>query len=98
MLVREVGMDKRNLIHKDIIDEERFIKMPLNRQIGNIGAEVARFVHWKKEDNYKLMEASWDRALELIVLTVYGLQKNKEFLKIKEILRFCGRECLIGMI
>lgn len=80
-------MDKEHLIHKDIMKDDRYIKLPLAKQLGNIGAEIARLVHWKKKNDRKLMEGSWDRALELIDLTVYGLQKNEEFPKIKEVLR-----------
>ena len=81
-------MDFSNLIHKGIMDDDRWIKMPLYTQIGNIGAEVSRLFHWKAKGNEKNAEAALERALELIDLTVYGLQQNHSKAALHEILRF----------
>jgi len=81
-------MDLDNLIHKDIMKDDRWIKMPLWEQIGNIGAETARMVHWKKKGNKKQLDSAWDRALELIDLTIYGLQKQGCPPALKEILLY----------
>ena len=81
-------MDFGNLIHKGIMDDDRWIKMPLNRQIGNIGAEVSRIFHWKNKSSEKNVEAAFERALELIDLSVYGLQKSHNISAMRELLRF----------
>ena len=81
-------MDFGNLIHKGIMDDNRWIKMPLNKQIGNIGAEVSRLFYWKKQGNTKNADDALDRALELIDLTVFGLQQEHKTTAMREILRF----------
>ncbi len=81
-------MDFNNLIHKGIMDNDRWIKMPLYTQIGNIGAEVSRLFHWKANANKKNADAALERALELIDLTVYGLQQSHNKAAMREILRF----------
>ncbi len=80
-------MDFSNLIHKGIMDDDKWIKMPLERQMGNIGSELSRLVHWKKKQNDVNMNAAWDRVLELIDLTVYGLNKYKKTSACREVLR-----------
>ena len=80
-------MDNSGLIHKDIMQDDRWIKMPLKMQMGNIGAEISRLTHWKKKNNQKNVDASWERALELIDLTVYGLSKSEKPYRMKELLR-----------
>ena len=79
-------MDFNNLIHKGIMDNDRWINLPLAMQMGNIGSEIAKLKHWKEKQNEKNMEAAWDRALELIDLTVYGLQKKALFTPMREVL------------
>lgn len=86
-------MDQRGLIHSSIMDEDRWIRMPLSMQMGNIGAEISRLIHWKRKCNHKNTEASWDRVLELIDLTVYGIQKSDRPFRMKEILRLRELVC-----
>ncbi|MCR4605937.1 MAG: hypothetical protein K5639_08080 [Eubacterium sp.] len=81
-------MDFDNLIHKGIMDDDRWIKMPLNKQMGNIGAEISRINAAKRKNSDTKLYAAFDRALELIDLTVYGLNKSHEYAKTRELLRF----------
>lgn len=49
---------------------EKWQKLSLAEQMGNIGAEVSRVIHWhKKKDKESKEKALW-RALELIDLTI----------------------------
>ncbi len=85
-------MDFTNLIHKGIMDDDKWIRQPLSRQIGNIGAEISRLVHRKENNDTDGGFSALERALELIDLTVYGLTKKSESSKMRELLRF--REAL----
>ncbi len=79
-------MDQSGLIHKNIMDDDKWIRMPLNMQMGNIGAEISRLTHWKRKGNQRNVDASWERALELIDLTVYGLIKTDKSYRMRELL------------
>ena len=90
-------MDFNNLIHKGIMENNRWIYMPLSLQIGNIGAEISRLVHWKERNAEDKKDAALDRALELIDLTAYGLQSNKSYPRLREILRLREALCDYAM-
>ena len=79
-------MDQARLIHPGIMDDDKWIRMPFEMQMGNIGAEIARLTHWKRKGNQKNMDACWERALELIDLTVYGISKSDKPYRMKELL------------
>ncbi|OGE81098.1 MAG: hypothetical protein A3H72_01465 [Candidatus Doudnabacteria bacterium RIFCSPLOWO2_02_FULL_48_8] len=76
-----------NYIHgSDIV--EKWQKMSLSEQMGNIGSEVSRCQKWQNRDQKIFMNAFW-RALELLDLTISDkrwLNGIKEITRVKELL------------
>lgn len=68
----------------------RWFEFSLIEQLANIGADVGRAITWKKKGNLPYSRQAFDRALELIDLTIAD-PKNKG--RLKEVLRV--REALI---
>ncbi len=68
----------------------RWFNLTLSEQMANIGSEVERTILWKNKNNRDYSQKAFERALELIDLTVRDA-KNKT--RLKEILR--GREALV---
>ncbi len=76
-------------IHKDLADG-RWFELSLIEQLANIGTDVERTIRWKQKGNLEYSRAAFDRALDLIYLTVED-PKNQG--RLREILR--TREALI---
>ncbi|OIO06485.1 hypothetical protein CO115_01725 [Candidatus Falkowbacteria bacterium CG_4_9_14_3_um_filter_36_9] len=64
-------------------------KLSLVEQMANIGSEVERAIKWKNKNNVEYKQLAFDRALELLDLTLVD-DKNKK--RLKEITRL--REAL----
>ncbi|MEK7557634.1 MAG: hypothetical protein AAB530_00275 [Patescibacteria group bacterium] len=58
----------------------RWKKLTFFEQMANIGSEVERSIKWKEKDNVEYSQKAFERALELLSLTIDD-QKNKERLK-----------------
>lgn len=58
----------RNFAHKELA-AGRWFKLSLKEQMGNIGSEVSRAVHWRERDE-KLYQGAVRLALELFDLTL----------------------------
>lgn len=74
--------------HRDLA-EGRWAKMSLMEQMANIGSEVGRAAAWKKKNNKEYCQKAFERALELIDLTLAttsGYQRLKEIARTREIL------------
>lgn len=78
-----------NIQHKNLASG-RWNKLTLVEQIANIGSEVSRTINWKNKGKSDYFKLAFERALELIDLTLAD-PKNKE--RLKEIVR--ARELLI---
>lgn len=65
------------------IIKEKWQKMSLSEQMGNIGSEVARFLHFKNKQDKENEKISFERALELIDLTI---NDSRWKFRLKEIL------------
>ncbi len=76
-------------IHKNLADG-RWFELSLTEQLANIGTDVESTIRWKQKGNLEYSRAAFDRALDLIYLTVED-PKNRG--RLKEILR--TREALI---
>ena len=76
-------------IHKDLA-AGRWFELSLIEQLANIGTDIERCINWKKKEHAEYSRAAFDRALELLYLTVED-PKNKG--RLREILR--TREALI---
>lgn len=64
-------------------------KLSLANQLGNIGSEISRAIHWNGRDEKLFKEAVW-RALELFDLTLDDprwIGRRQEIARVKEV--FC---------
>jgi hypothetical protein len=62
----------------------RWLELPFLEQMANIGGEIERTVGWRKKGNSDYSRRAFDRALELLDLTI-GDHKNKS--RLREITR-----------
>ncbi len=77
-------------IHKGL-DQERWSKFTLFEQLANVVTDIERVIGWKKRGNLDYSRKAFDRALELLDLTISD-KKNKHG-TLRELLRV--REALI---
>ncbi len=70
------------MIHTGLT-HERWFRFTLLEQLANVGADVDRAIQWKNT-NHKYSQQAFDRALELLDLTIAD-PKNKK--RLKEICR-----------
>jgi len=75
--------------HKDLA-AGRWKEMSFLEQMANIGSEVERALKWKTKRNNTYCQKAFDRALELIDLT---LDNIKVFPRLKELARL--REAIV---
>ena len=69
--------------HKEL-SAGRWNTLSFVEQMANIGSEVERTISWRKKNNLDYSRLAFDRALELLDLTV---SDQKNVLRLKEILR-----------
>ena len=77
------------MIHKSLASG-RWFQLSLIEQLANVGCDVERTIQWKKRGELDCSNQAFDRALELLDLTIAD-PKNKG--RLKEILRV--REALL---
>jgi hypothetical protein len=63
---------------------DRWQKFSFFEQMANVGSEVERTIKWKNKENLEYSRMAFERALELLDLTISD-PKNKK--KLREILR-----------
>jgi len=68
----------------------RWKQLSFMEQMANIGSEVERALKWRSKNNAVYAQKAFERALELIELTIEGI---RDYSYIKEITRL--REALI---
>jgi len=78
-----------NIQHKEL-SSGRWNNLSLVEQMANIGSEVERAINWRNKNNLEYSQLAFDRALELLDLTVLS-EKNRT--RLREILR--TREALV---
>lgn len=76
-------------VHKDLASG-RWFELSLIEQLANIGMDIERCIKWKQKGNQDYSRAAFERALDLLYLTVED-PKNRN--RLREILR--TREALI---
>lgn len=81
--------NKMNSQHKDLA-AGRWQSLSLMAQLGNAGSEVERALKWKEKGYEEYSRLAFDRALELIDLTIADPKNRK---RLKEITR--TRELLV---
>ncbi|MDO9572496.1 MAG: hypothetical protein Q7J37_01245 [Candidatus Omnitrophota bacterium] len=75
--------------HKDLA-AGRWSQLSLLEQMANIGSEVERALNWRIKENTDYAQKAFERALELIDLT---LENDKNYTHLKEITRM--REAIV---
>lgn len=77
------------LIHKDLT-LERWFRFSLFEQLANVGCDVSRIIRAKKQGDLKLSSLAFERALELLDLTITDPKnhgaRRKELLRVREAL------------
>ena len=68
--------------HKEL-SQGKWQKMSLIEQMANIGSEVERAINWKNKNDKEYSRMAFERALELIDLTI---SDGKNRWRLKEIL------------
>jgi len=66
------------------MNSEKWNKMSFAKQMGNIGSEFDRAVHWRESGDKRKKEDSLRRTLELIDLTITPV-RNGELLRLREV-------------
>ena len=66
------------------MNRERWHELSFHQQMGNIGSEIGRVIHWHEKKDEKSKEDALWRALELIDLTILG-RPNKELFRLREV-------------
>lgn len=64
--------------------EGRWRELSLAEQLSNVGAEVGRALRWREKGNPETSRRAFDRALELIDLTIAD---DRHRVRLKEIVR-----------
>jgi len=65
--------------------KDKWNKMSLAEQMGNIGSEFSRMTSLKRKGDLKNAQNSFDRTLELIDLTI-SQRKNRELFRLREVI------------
>jgi len=77
-------------IHKDLTSE-RWFKFSLFEQLANVGMDIERTIEWKKKGNPEYSDQAFQRALELLDLTIEDPKNKKgtrkELLRVREALK-----------
>ena len=76
-------------IHKDL-SLERWSTFSLLEQLANIGTDIERTIMWKNQGNKEYSDQAFDRALELLDMTIADPKnsgpRRKELLRVREAL------------
>jgi len=81
-----------NYQHKQLASG-RWFKLSFVEQMANIGSEIERTILWKNKNNYDYSSMAFERALELLDLTVEDAKNIQDKHRLKELLRL--REVLV---
>ena len=74
------------MIHRELNDG-KWAQMNLMEQLANVGSEVSRASKWKKKENEIHAQNSFERALELLDLTILNSPRytaTKELCRARE--------------
>ena len=67
------------IIHKELA-AGRWFELSLMEQLANVGSDIERTIKWKKKGNLEYSQQAFERALELLDLTIAD-PKNRNRLK-----------------
>ena len=77
-----------NLQHKQLASG-RWNKLSFIEQMANVGSEVERTINWKNKNNTDYSQKAFERALELMDLTMADMKNRKrlrEIVRVREML------------
>lgn len=78
------------MIHTNL-DAERWFTFSIFIQLANVGTDIARVMQWKKNNNEEYSQRAFDRAMELLDLTIADPKNKggrlKELTRIREALK-----------
>ena len=77
-----------NYQHKELASG-RWYKLTFIEQMANIGSEIERTINWKNKNNPDYSGLAFDRALELLDLTISdknNVSRLKELVRVRETL------------
>jgi hypothetical protein len=77
------------IIHKQLASG-RWFELSLVEQLANVGSDIERTIQWKKKGDAEYSSKAFERALELLDLTIADPKNRK---RLKEIVRV--REVLV---
>jgi hypothetical protein len=64
-------------------------KLTLMEQLANVGSEVIRTINWRKKGNLPYSNRAFDRAIELLDLTISdhkNIKRLRELTRVREVL------------
>lgn len=67
----------------------RWNKLTFYEQMANVGSEVERAINWRKKNNFDYSRLAFERALELLDLTIVdqrNVKRLRELTRAREIL------------
>lgn len=77
-------------IHTDLT-LERWFQFSLFEQLANVGTDIARTIQWQKSGKVNYSEKAFERALELLDLTIIDPKNKggsrKELVRVREALK-----------
>ena len=86
------------MIHQDLT-AERWFNSSIFAQMANIGCDIDRAVRWRDKGENDRSKGAFDRAMELLDLTIADPKNNggkrKELVRLREFLKdyfLCGNE------
>ena len=81
-------------IHKDSA-AGRWRKLSLYEQLGNVGSEVDRALHWRTR-NPQIAQGAFERALDLMDLTLDDPRHRRSVVRLRELAR--TREVMVDFL
>lgn len=77
------------IIHKELASG-RWFKLSLLEQLANVGSDIERTIQWKRKGDLEYSSAAFERALELLTLTIIDPKNRgprlKELCRVREAL------------
>jgi len=79
------------ILHQGLTPEHWFT-FSLMEQLANVGTDIERTINWRNRGNKNASDAAFDRAIELLDLTIADPKHKKQGGRLKELCRI--REAL----
>jgi len=74
------------MLHQGLTPEHWF-KLSLMEQLANVGTDIERTINWRKRGKKEASDAAFDRAIELLDLTIADPKHKNQGGRLKELLR-----------